>query len=78
MKRIIFTLIMVFSILCQPCYAAYKKIDISELKKPDKELVFHDVCIYTLAPDDFFLYKEFYPLLDGETRKGRADRDACG
>ena len=69
MKRIILTLIMIFSILCQPCYAADKKTDFSQVKKPDWELVSHDICIYTLAPDEFFLYKEYYPLLDGETRK---------
>lgn len=73
MKRIILTLIMVFSILCQPCYAADKKTDFSQVKKPDWELVSHDICIYTLAPDEFFLYKEYYPLLDGETRKVVAD-----
>lgn len=73
MKRIILTLIMVFSILCHPCYAADKKTDFSKVKKPDWELVSHDICIYTLAPDEFFLYKEYYPLLDGETRKVIAD-----
>lgn len=73
MKRIILTLIMVFSILCQPCYAADKKTDFSQVKKPDWKLVSHDICIYTLAPDEFFLYKEYYPLLDGETRKVIAD-----
>ena len=73
MKRIILTLFMVFSILCQPCYAADNKTDFSKVKKPDWELVSHDICIYTLAPDEFFLYKEYYPLLDGETRKVIAD-----
>lgn len=73
MKRIILTLIMVFSLFCQPCYAADKKTDFSKVKKPDWELVSHDICIYTLAPDEFFLYKEYYPLLDGETRKVIAD-----
>lgn len=73
MKRIILTLVMVLSILCQPCYAADKKTDFSQVKKPDWELVSHDICIYTLAPDEFFLYKEYYPLLDGETRKVVAD-----
>ena len=73
MKRVILTLIVILSILCQPCYAADKKTDISKVKKPDWELVSHDICIYTLAPDEFFLYKEYYPLLDGETRKVIAD-----
>lgn len=40
MKRIILTLIIILSILlsilCQPCYAADKKPDISELKKPER------------------------------------------
>lgn len=73
MKRIILTLIIILSILCQPCYAADKKTDFFQVKKPDWELVSHDICIYTLAPDEFFLYKEYYPLLDGETRKVVAD-----
>lgn len=73
MKRVILTLIVILSILCQPCYAADKKTDFSQVKKPDWELVSHDICIYTLAPDEFFLYKEYYPLLDGETRKVVAD-----
>lgn len=69
MKRIILTLIMIMGIFCQPCYAADKKTDFSKTQKPDWELVSHDICIYTLAPDEFFLYKEYYPLLNGETRK---------
>lgn len=73
MKRIILTLIIILSILCQPCYAADKKTDFFQVKKTDWELVSHDICIYTLAPDEFFLYKEYYPLLDGETRKVVAD-----
>lgn len=73
MKRIILTLIIILSILCQPCYAADKKTDFSQVKKPDWDLVSHDICVYTLAPDEFFLYKEYYPLLDGETRKVVAD-----
>jgi len=73
MKRVILTLIVILSILCQPCYAADKKTDFSKVKKPDWELISHDICIYTLAPDEFFLYKEYYPLLDGETRKVVAD-----
>lgn len=73
MKRIILTLIIISSILCQPCYAADKKTDFSQVKKPDWDLVSHDICVYTLAPDEFFLYKEYYPLLDGETRKVVAD-----
>lgn len=73
MKRIVLTLIMIYSFLCQPCYAADKKTDFSQVKKPDWKLVSHDICIYTLAPDEFFLYKEYYPLLDGETRKVIAD-----
>lgn len=73
MKRVILTLIVILSILCQPCYAADKKTDFSKVKKPDWELVSHDICIYTLAPDEIFLYKEYYPLLDGETRKVIAD-----
>lgn len=73
MKRIILTLTVILSILCQPCYAADKKTDFSQVKKPDWDLVSHDICVYTLAPDEFFLYKEYYPLLDGETRKVVAD-----
>ena len=46
---------------------------IIDSEKPDWELVSHDICIYTLVPDEFFLYKEYYPLLDGETRKVIAD-----
>ncbi len=74
MKKIILPIIIILSILCQPCLAAdKKKFDPSQYEKPDWELVYHDICIYTLAPDEFFLYKEYYPLLDGETRKVAKD-----
>ena len=73
MKRIILTLIMVFSILCQPCYAADKKTDISELKKPEGEYVEHKVCLYVDEKGTIPTYKFFYPVLDGDTRKIEAD-----
>ena len=73
MKRIILTLFMVFSILCQPCYAADKKTDISELKKPEGEYVEHKVCLYVDEKGTIPTYKFFYPVLDGDTRKIEAD-----
>ena len=73
MKRIILTLIMVFSLLCQPCYAADKKTDISELKKPEGEYVEHKVCLYIDEKGTIPTYKFFYPVLDGDTRKIEAD-----
>lgn len=73
MKRIILTLIMVFSLFCQPCYAADKKTDISELKKPEGEYVEHKVCLYVDEKGTIPTYKFFYPVLDGDTRKIEAD-----
>lgn len=73
MKRILLSIIIIWGVLCQPCLAAGKKIDYTQYEKPNGELVSHDICIYTLAPGEFFLYKEYYPLLDGETRTVVAD-----
>lgn len=73
MRRIVFVLIVILSVLCQPCFAADKKTDFSQYKKPEGEIVHHDICVYTLAPGEFALYKEYYPLLNGETRKVAKD-----
>lgn len=73
MKRIILTLIMIFSILCQPCNAADKKPDISELKKPEGKYVEHKVCLYVDEKGTIPTYKFFYPVLDGDTRQIEAD-----
>lgn len=73
MKRVILTLIVILSILCQPCYAADKKTDISELKKPEGEYVEHKVCLYVDEKGTIPTYKFFYPVLDGDTRKIEAD-----
>ena len=71
MKRYLL-LFVVFAFLIQPCYAAEKK-KLEEYKKPDGSIVHHDVCLYTVAPNETSMYKEYYPLLDGETRSVPAD-----
>ncbi len=47
MKRHLLPIIIILSILCQPCLAAGKeKFDPAQYEKPDWESIFYDVCIY--------------------------------